>query len=75
MKKIQKETIKQEVFDLYDDYAHNKINRRQFVEKLSAYAVGGITVSALLSFIQPDYATTGLVDPQDPKLDSDYILY
>lgn len=75
MKKIQKETIKQEVFDLYDDYAHNKINRRQFVEKLSTYAVGGITVSALLSFIQPDYATTGLVDPQDPKLDSDYILY
>lgn len=25
MKKITKEDIKQEVFDLYDDYAHNKI--------------------------------------------------
>ena len=35
MKAIRKEDIKQEVFDLYDDYAHNRIDRRQFVEKLS----------------------------------------
>ncbi len=34
MKKLTKEDISQEVFDLYDDYAHNKIERRQFVEKL-----------------------------------------
>ena len=25
---IEKESIKQEVFDLYDDYAHNRIDRR-----------------------------------------------
>ena len=25
MKEIKKEDIKQEVFDLYDDYAHNRI--------------------------------------------------
>jgi carboxymethylenebutenolidase len=31
MKKITKEDISQEVFDLYDDYAHNKIERRQFI--------------------------------------------
>ena len=55
MKKLKKGDIKQEVFDLYDDYAHNKLNRRQFVEKLSLYAVGGITVSSLLSFISPNY--------------------
>ena len=35
MKPITKEDISQEVFDLYDDYAHNKIDRRSFVEKLS----------------------------------------
>jgi carboxymethylenebutenolidase len=28
MKQITKEDISQEVFDLYDDYAHNKIDRR-----------------------------------------------
>lgn len=75
MKKLKKEDINQEVFDLYDYYAHNKIDRREFVEKLSIYAVGGITVSSLLSFITPDYINTLLVKPDDTRLDSKYILY
>ena len=61
MKKLKKEDISQEVFDLYDDYAHNKLNRRQFIEKLSIYAVGGVTVSSLLSFISPNYIDNILV--------------
>ncbi|WP_111685514.1 dienelactone hydrolase family protein [Winogradskyella tangerina] len=75
MKDIKKEDIKQEVFDLYDDYAHNKLNRRQFVEKLSIYAVGGLTVSSLLSFMSPNYIDTLLVKPDDPTLDSNFIEY
>ncbi len=75
MKPLKKEDINQEVFDLYDDYAHNKLNRRQFVEKLSLYAIGGLTVGSLLSFMSPDYVTTLLVAKDDPRLDSDYITY
>lgn len=75
MEPLKKEDIKQEVFDLYDDYAHNKINRLQFIEKLSLYAVGGITVGSLLSFISPDYVNTLLVQPDDERLDSQFITY
>lgn len=75
MKKLRKEDIKQEVFDLYDAYAHNKIQRREFMEKLGLYAVGGITVASLMSFLMPDYKNTLLVNKEDPKLDSDYITY
>jgi len=75
MKALKKEDIKQEVFDLYDDYAHNKIDRRQFVEKLSLYAVGGITVGSLLSFVSPNYMDTLLVQPNDDRLDSKFITY
>ena len=75
MKPLKKEDISQEVFDLYDYYAHNKIDRRQFVEKLSIYAVGGITVSSLLSFITPDYINTLMVKPDDERLKSEYINY
>lgn len=75
MKKLTKKDINQEVFDLYDYYAHNKIDRRQFVEKLSVYAVGGITVASLLSFISPDYINTLIVKPDDNRLDSKYINY
>ena len=75
MSQINKEDIKQEVFDLYDDYAHDRLNRRSFVEKLSMYAVGGLTVPALMSFLMPDYKTTLQVNADDPRLKSDYINY
>ncbi len=75
MKKLRKSDIRQEVFDLYDAYAHNKLQRREFIEKLSVYAVGGITVASLLSFILPNYKDTLLVAPDDPGLDSSYITY
>jgi len=72
---IKKEEIKQEVFDLYVDFAHSRINRRDFVERLSVYAVGGITVSALMSFLMPDYKNTLQTKAGDPRLISEYITY
>jgi len=75
MKKLRKEDISQEIFDLYDDYAHNKIERRQFLEKLSLYAIGGLTIPSLLSFMMPNYLDSILVKPDDQRLQSDYITY
>ncbi|WP_405329962.1 dienelactone hydrolase family protein [Leeuwenhoekiella sp. LLG6367-2.1] len=75
MSMLKKEDIKQDVFDLYDAYAHNKLERRQFVEKLSMFAVGSVTVPALLSFLMPDYESTLLIDKNDPNLDSEFITY
>lgn len=74
MKEIKKEDIQQEVFDLYDAYAHNRIERRLFLDKLSNYAVGGITVASLLSFISPNYHIIQ-VEQNDPRIKSDYIHY
>ncbi len=73
MNDIKKEDIKQEVFDLYDDYAHNRVSRRDFMQKLSAYAVGGITLSSLMSFLMPDYVEAIQVKADDPRLKSEYI--
>lgn len=76
MEKLRKEDIPQEAFDLYDYYCHNKLDRRTFVEKLSAYAVGGITVTALMSSMMPDYVNTRTVEPNDGRMQSsDYVMY
>ncbi len=75
MKKIKKEDIQQEVFDLYDDYAHNKIDRKKFLEKLSFYAMGGLTLTALLGFIMPNYQDTMMIKPLDIRLDSQFINF
>ncbi len=75
MKKLRKEDINQEVFDLYDAYTHNQIGRREFMDKLSTYAVGGITVMSLMSFIMPDYQTKILVRQDDPRLKTESVMY
>ncbi len=75
MSHIRKEDIKQEVFDLYDDYAHNRIDRRDFMQKLSTYAVGGLTLASLTSFLMPDYKGQIQIQAQDPRLKSEYINY
>ena len=75
MKEIKKEEISQEVFDLYDQYAHNKIDRKQFVKRLSVYAVGGLTVSSLLSFMMPNYQDNIQVKADDPRISTGFIEY
>ncbi|KYG81186.1 dienelactone hydrolase [Roseivirga seohaensis] len=75
MKKLTKEEVNPEIFDLYDDYAHSKIDRRAFMERLSLYAVGGITIGSLMSFMMPNYKDTMLVAPDDERISSDYINY
>src|SRR3954447_27022967 len=75
MKDIKKEDIRQEVFDLYDDYAHNRIERRDFMQQLSAYAVGGVTVTSLMSFLMPDYIHSLQIKTDDPRIKSEYINY
>ena len=75
MSNINKENIRQEVFDLYDDYAHDRIDRRNFMQSLSAYAVGGVTVASLMSFLMPDYQGNIQISADDPRLKSDYINY
>lgn len=75
MKKIKKEDISQEILDLYDDYAHNKLDRRKFVERLSMFAVGGLTVPSILGFIMPKYQENIEVQASDPRLSSEFISY
>jgi len=74
-RRIKKEEVSQEVFDLYDDYAHNRLTRRQFMDKLSAYAVGGITVASLSSYIMPNYQDNIQVKANDSRLRTKTISY
>ena len=75
MAKLDKSTINQEVFKLYDRYAHNQLDRRGFVQQLSKYAVGGLTVGALLDYLMPRYAERQQITADDPRLDADTVEY
>lgn len=72
---VRKEDVKQEVFDLYDAYAHNRLTRTDFMQKLSMYAVGGLTVASLMSFLMPDYKGALQVRQEDPRLTTTWVEY
>ncbi len=75
MKEIRNEDLDQGVFDLFDKYVHSDINRRQFMDGVSKYAVGGLTAVAIFDFLAPKYAVAQQVRADDPRLDDEYIEY
>ncbi len=64
-----------QVLELYDDYAHGRIDRRQYIQRLGAFAVGGLTVEALMASLHPNYAWAQQIKPDDPRIKTDEITY
>ena len=52
----------QEMFDLYDQYCHNDIDRRTFMDRLAKFAVGGVTVAMLAEALLAGHVDVGIVD-------------
>ncbi len=65
----------QQVLDLYDDYAHSRITRRDFLDRASKFAVGGITAAAILDALSPNYAFAQQIAKDDPRLKTEYAEY
>lgn len=65
----------QEVLDLYDDYAHGRLNRRDYIKKLGLFAVGGMTAEALMASLSPNYAWAEQVKPVDPRIKTETVTY
>lgn len=64
-----------QLLDLYDRYAHDLINRREFLEKAGRYAVGGLTAAALLDMLSPQYALASQVAADDAHIKTERIEY
>lgn len=75
MKRKQAKQFDQRVLDLYDDYAHNRLTRRDYIKRLSAFAVGGLTVQALMASLDPNYAWSEHIKPDDPRIKTETISY
>ncbi len=64
-----------ELLELYDGYAHGKINRREFLDRAALFTFGGLTASALLASLSPNYALAEQVKFTDPDIVADYVTY
>lgn len=75
MKRQTSADFDQELLNLYDDYAHGRVDRRGFFERASRFAVGGITVAALLDALTPNYAFAEQVPKDDKRIETEYAEY
>jgi carboxymethylenebutenolidase len=64
--------IDQRVFDLYDEYCHGRIDRREFLMRASALVVGGL---AMAQALLPRYAQAQTISFTDPRMKAEYVNY
>jgi len=64
--------IDQRVFDLYDEYCHGRIDRREFLQQAAAVTVGGL---AMAQALLPRYAQAQTISFTDPRIKARYVTY
>ncbi len=72
---IGKEQIDPRVYDLYDDYCHGRIDRRQFLGRASALAVAGGAGLAMAESLMPRYAEAQTISFTDERIRPRYVEY
>ncbi len=67
--------IDQRVYDLYDEYCHGGIDRREFIRRASAMTVVGGSALAMAESLLPRYARAQKVSFTDERIDPQYVSY
>jgi carboxymethylenebutenolidase len=62
----------QELLNMFDQYVHGDINRRQFLEGARKFAVGGLTAAALFESLRPHFAWAQQVAKDDSRIKTEY---
>ena len=60
------------VYELYDEYCHGRIDRREFLLRAAALAAGGL---AMAQALLPRYARAQTVSFTDPRIRAQYVIY
>ncbi len=67
--------IDQRVFDLYDQYCHGRIDRREFLQRASVLTVGGVSALAMAQALLPRYVLAQTISFTDPRIKGRYVTY
>jgi carboxymethylenebutenolidase len=65
----------QRVFDLYDDYCHGRIDRRDFLVRAGALTIGGVSALTMAQALLPRYAEAQTISFTDPRIKGKYVTY
>jgi carboxymethylenebutenolidase len=65
----------QKIIDLYDEYTHGGISRREFLDRLAQVAGSSAAALALLPVLQNDYAQAQIIAENDDRLTVSHVEY
>ena len=72
---ITQQEIDQRVFDLYDEYCHGRIDRREFLSRAAALAIVGGSGLAMAQALLPRYARAQTISSTDARMQASYVTY
>jgi len=72
MAELTQSDIDQRVLDLYDEYCHGGIDRREFLQRASMITVGGL---AMAQALLPRYALAQTISFTDQRIKARYVTY
>ncbi|MCE3249666.1 MAG: Twin-arginine translocation pathway signal [Geminicoccaceae bacterium] len=67
--------MRQEIIRLYDDYTHERLDRRVFMDRLAKLAGGTAAAAALLPVLRNNYAQAAIVPADDPRLQAEEVTF
>lgn len=71
----EQQEIDQSVYDLYDEYCHGYIDRREFLKRASAITVAGVSGLTMAQAIMPRYAEAQTISFTDERIKATYVDY
>ena len=71
----KEQQIDQRVFDLYDEYCHGGMERREFFSRAAAITVGGVTALWMAQALLPRYAEAQTISFTDSRMKGTYVEY
>ncbi len=75
MNKHIDQNVDQTAIDLYDDFTHGHISRRDFFDRLTSLAGSAGAATAIYTSLRSDYAQAAIVAPDDARLISEKITF
>jgi carboxymethylenebutenolidase len=69
------EKIDQRVFDLYDEYCHGRMDRREFLSRAAAITIGGVSALWMAQALLPRYAEAQTISFTDTRMTGTYVEY
>ncbi|MEA0736833.1 YghX family hydrolase [Xanthomonas campestris pv. campestris] len=75
MRRLTAQDFHPDLLALYDGYVHGKLSRRDFLDRAAAFAVAGLSATAILESLSPNYALATQVEFTDPDIVAEYIRY